>query len=119
MHRRGTASKQQWSLNIFQPSLLQASEPSNGSAGTSDCSACAGYLAAFKVIGRVDGSSIMPLLPASGRFTPAQTNTPPPALPLSLLQDLAVMKVVLPTSQGMRDLCYSLAADYGSLTLEG
>ena len=29
------------------------------------------------------------------------------------------MKVVLPTAQSMRNLCYSLAADYGSLTLEG
>ena len=55
----------------------------------------------------------------SGRLAPAKANIPPPALPLSLLQDLAVMKVVLPTAQSMRNLCYSLAADYGSLTLEG
>lgn len=38
---------------------------------------------------------------------------------LAAFKDLAVMKVVLPTAQSMRNLCYSLAADYGSLTLEG
>ena len=68
---------QAWQLNNPWRPPMQASEPSSGSSGTTDCSACTAYLAAFKVTGRVAGSSIMPLLPAQWAVSTCQSKHPP------------------------------------------